>query len=179
MKYRLAERRDCNLVPTNAALAAVEPPLMKWLGNSTLSSATALVTPQEFFLGSIYNPLSPFSPSLLSFSNRWVLIAYPNIRFGYKQAGDPFIARRVWWRIPIVYQTAQRTLEDSVGVNRYPSAPANYILSAYEIPSQLPISGNANLQIGNNADGTAWGGIPSQNYGIDLWRPNSVGGRSE
>src|SRR6201999_3878226 len=47
----------------------------------------------------------------------------------------------------------------SVGVNRSDSAPANYILSTYEIPSQLPISGNANLQIGNNADGTAWGGI--------------------
>ena len=33
------------------------------------------------------------------------------------------------------------------------------MISAYEIPSQLPISGDANLQIGNNADGSAWGGI--------------------
>jgi hypothetical protein len=93
----------------------------------------------------------------LSPSNRWGQITYPNIRFGYKQPGNLFIARRVWWRIPVVYQTAQQTVEDQVGVNRYPSAPANYVLSVYEIPSQLPISGNANLQIGQNADATAWG----------------------
>ncbi len=93
----------------------------------------------------------------MSLSNRWGLLIYPNIRFGYKQPGNLFIARRIWWRIPLVYQTAQQTVEDQVGVNRYPFAPANYVLSVYEIPSQLPISGNANLQIGQNADATAWG----------------------
>ena len=46
-----------NLVPVNAALAAVEPPLMNWSGNATLSSATALTTPQEFFLGSQYTAI--------------------------------------------------------------------------------------------------------------------------
>ena len=143
----------------DVVLAAVEPPLMNWSGNLTLSAAAALTTPQEFFLGSQYTVVSPPSPAHLSSSKRWGQIIYPNIRFGYKQAGDLFIARRVWWRIPIVYQTAQQTLEDQAGVDRYPSAPANYVLSAYEIPSQLPISGNANLQIGDNADGTPWGGI--------------------
>ena len=148
-----------NLVPPDVVLAAVEPPLMNWSGNLTLSAAAALTAPQEFFLGSQYTAVSPPSPAILSSSKRWGQIIYPNIRFGYKQAGDPFIARRVWWRIPIVYQTTQQTLEDSAGVSRFPSAPANYVLSVYEIPSQLPISGDANLQIGNNADGTAWGGI--------------------
>jgi hypothetical protein len=146
-----------NLVPVNAALAAVEPPLMNWSGNAALSSATALTTPQEFFLGSQYTAVAVPVPVALSSSKRWGQILYPNIRFGYKNTGDSFIARRVWWRIPLVYQTGQQTLEDQVGVNRYPSAAANYVLSAYEIPSQLPISGNANLQIGNNVDGTTWG----------------------
>ena len=93
----------------------------------------------------------------LSPSNRWGQLTYPNIRFGYKQPGNLFIARRAWWRIPVVYQTTQQTVEDQVGVNRYPSAPANYVLSVYEIPSQLPISGNANIQIGADSSGTAWG----------------------
>jgi hypothetical protein len=137
----------------------VQPPLMNWSANAALSTSNALTTPQEFFLGSQYTSLSSSWPSLtkLSLSNRWGQITYPNIRFGYKQPGDQFIARRVWWRIPIVYQTAQQTLQDQAGVFRYPSAPANYVLSVYEIPSQLPISGNANLNIGLNADGTAWG----------------------
>ena len=151
-----------NLVPVNAALAAVEPPLMNWSANATLSSATAVTTPQEFFLGSQYTAIAAPVPTALSLSNRWGQIIYPNIRFGYKQPGDGFIARRVWWRIPLVYQTTQQTVEDQSrsrhpSVYRYPSAPANYVLSVYEIPSQLPISGNANLQIGKNVDSTAWG----------------------
>lgn len=143
-----------NVVPSYSATA--QPPLMNWSGNATLSSSNALTVPQEFFLGSQYTGVSS-AVTKLSSANRWGKITYPNIRFGYKGPGDPFIARRVWWRIPVIYQTKQQTIEDQSGVYRYPSASANYVLSVYEIPSQLPISGNANLQIGQNADGTAWG----------------------
>jgi hypothetical protein len=146
--------------------ASIQPPLMNWSGNATLSANNALTTPQEFFLGSLYSGLSS-AVTKLSSTNRWGRISYPNIRFGYKRPGDPnFIARRVWWRIPVLYQTAQQMLQDQPGVAptqdqsgslRYPSTGANYILSVYEIPSQLPISGNGNLQIGQNTDGTAWG----------------------
>lgn len=156
-----------NAVPSyNSSL---QPPLMNWSGNATLSAANALTTPQEFFLGSLYTGLSS-TVTKLSSTNRWGRITYPNIRFGYKRPGDPnFIARRIWWRIPVLYQTTQQALEDQPGVlptqdqptgPRYPnnlSTGSNYILSVYEIPSQLPISGNANLQIGQNTDGTTWG----------------------
>jgi hypothetical protein len=141
-----------NLVPVDNN-TPVEPPLMNWSGNTTLSSANASTTPQEFFLGSQYTGLSA-AVTKLSPSNRWGQITYPNIRFGYKQPGNLFIARRVWWRIPILYQSGQLT---QAGVDRYPNAPANYVLSIYEVPSQLPISGNANLQIGADGSGTAWG----------------------
>jgi hypothetical protein len=144
---------DPNYTPTQRAVA---PPHMNWSGNTTLSSANATTTPQEFFLGSLYTGLSA-SVTKLSQSNRWGQITYPAIRFGYKQPGDLFVARRVWWRIPLVYSTTQQTQEDQAGVFRYKSAPVNYVLSVYEIPSQLPISGNANLQIGLNDDNTAWG----------------------
>ena len=170
-----------NLVPVNAALAAVEPPLMNWSSASdTLTAATALTTPQEFFLGSLYTAVAAPAVAQLSASKRWGLIIYPNIRFGYKEPGDTFIARRVWWRIPLVYSTTQQTQEDQGGatpIYRYPSAPANYVLSAFEIPSQLPISGNANLQIGDNADGYSLG-RRGLDHGLDLWKPDSVGRRN-
>jgi len=139
--------------------ATVLPPLMNWSNsNATLSLSTAVTTPQEFFLGSL-NTVS--TPPTQSSGNRWAKLPYPATRFGYKQpsvSGSPnyFIARRVWWTIPVVYQTTQQTeeaIKAGTNVKRYPSAPANYVLSVYEIPSQLPISGNADLQIG----GTAWG----------------------
>jgi hypothetical protein len=144
-----------NLDPTY--LSAVEPPLMLWSGNTTLSTTTAVTTPQEFFLGSQYPAGVTASVLKLSLSNRWARIVYPNVRFGYKQPGNLFVARRVWWEIPVLYQTTQQTVEDQSTVFRYPGVTATYVLSVYEIPSQLPISGNANLQIGLNGDGTAWG----------------------
>jgi hypothetical protein len=148
-----------NVSLSSANNAAAQPPLMNWSGGTTLSSATALTTPQEFFLGSLN---TAGTPPVQSVGNRWARLTYPNIRFGYKQPGNLFVARRVWWCIPLVYQAAQPSAEyqagaDPAGVNRYPSAQANYVLSVYEIPSQLPISGNANLQIGADSSGTAWG----------------------
>jgi hypothetical protein len=156
--------------PSTLYNATVQPPLMNWSSGS-LSSTTALSTPQEFFLGSQYSSSSStaYAPvTNLSPSSRWGNIAYPNIRFGYKQSGDTnFIARRVWWLIPVLYSTTQQIVQVLASASaqvsptptifRYPSATAYYVLSVYEIPSQLPISGNANLQIGLNADGTAWG----------------------
>jgi hypothetical protein len=146
-----------NVSLSNANNATAQPPLMNWSGGTTLSSATALTTPQEFFLGSL-NTAGALAQSI---GNRWAQLTYPNIRFGYKQPGTPFVARRVWWCIPLVYQPAQPKAEyqagtDPASANSYPSAQANYVLSVYEIPSQLPISGNANLQIGADTSGTAW-----------------------
>jgi hypothetical protein len=137
-----------------APTPSVLPPLMNWSGNAALSAANAATTPQEFFLGSQY--VAGLTPTVkkLSVSKRWAQLIYPNIRFGYKQPGNLFIARRVWWRVPVLYQTAQLT---QAGVARFPGALANYVLSVYEIPSQLPISGNANLQIGADSSGNAWG----------------------
>jgi hypothetical protein len=105
-------------------LSTVEPPLMLWSGNSSLSATTALTTPQEFFLGSQYPAGVTPSVLKLSVSNRWARILYPNVRIGYKQPGNLFVARRVWWEIPVAYQTTQQTAEDQSTVFRYPSAPA-------------------------------------------------------
>ena len=96
-----------NVVPSYNA--TVQPPLMNWSGNTALSSVNASTTPQEFFLGSQYAGVST-AIAKLSPSNRWGQITYPSVRFGYKQPGNLFLARRVWWRIPIVYQTAQQTV---------------------------------------------------------------------
>jgi len=70
------------------------------------------------------------------------------------------VARRVWWRIPVKYQTNLQTIEAKTAgtdVTRYPGMLADYVLSVYEIPSQLPITGNANIQLGLNEDGSSWG----------------------
>lgn len=75
---------------------------------------------------------------------RYNLIPYPNIRFGYARPGQPFVAKRNWWAFSVRY-------------GRKVAVTKHYVLSLYEIPSQLPIESGTFAEIGRHADGTAWG----------------------
>jgi hypothetical protein len=130
----------------------VEPPELVWVSNANISATNAATNPLQFLLGS---QVSATGTAATSPSGRWGTVPYPNIRFGLMRPGDTMVARHVWWRIPVFYQTALKTIGTDVA--RYPGMLANYILSVYEIPSQLPITGNANLQLGLNPDGSSWG----------------------
>jgi hypothetical protein len=72
-------------------------------------------------------------------------IAYPNIRFGYAEPGQPFVAKRNWWAFSVRYG------QGSAGITK------NYILSLYEVPSQLPIEAATFAEIGQYAGGQSWG----------------------
>jgi hypothetical protein len=135
-----------------------EPPELVWVSNPNISATTAVTSPQQFLLGSQMS--STGTSTSISPSGRWGIVPYPNIRFGFMRPGDNMIARRV----PVLYQTALQTIEAQTAgttVTRYPGMLANYILSVYEIPSQLPITGNANIQLGLNPDGSGWGDTSS------------------
>src|SRR6266403_5667786 len=153
-----------NLVGLNSSSPwnnRVEPDLLVWVSNSNISATSAATDPLQFFLGSQVSATGSTNTSL-SPSGRWGTVPYPNIRFGLMRPGDPMVARRVWWRIPVKYQTKLQTIEaktagTGTNVKRYPGMLANYILSVYEIPTQLPMTGNANIQLGLNQDGSSWG----------------------
>lgn len=72
------------------------------------------------------------------------LIPYPNIRFGYAAPGELFVAKRNWWAFTINYGSSRSTVA------------RHYVLSLYEIPSQMPIEAAAFAEIGTHEDGTAW-----------------------
>ncbi len=72
------------------------------------------------------------------------LIAYPNIRFGYAEPGEPFVAKRNWWAFTVKYGNSTKTVAK------------HYVLSLYEVPSQMPIEASTFAQIGRHLDGTAW-----------------------
>lgn len=72
------------------------------------------------------------------------LIPYPNIRFGYAAPGEPFVAKRNWWAFTVNYGSSTSTVA------------RHYVLSLYEIPSQMPIEAATFAAIGTHQDGTAW-----------------------
>src|SRR5258708_6978899 len=148
--------------------ATVEPPELVWIANSNISATSAATNPLQFLLGS---QVSATGTPATSPSGRWGTVPFPNIRFGLMRPGDTMVARRVWWRVPVLYQTALQTIEAqtaATNVTRYPGMLANYILSIYEIPSQLPITGNANIQLGLNPDGSSWGNTRSTTNQVNI-----------
>lgn len=83
------------------------------------------------------------------------VIPYPEIRFGYATPGQPFVAKRNWWAFSM--QIGENdSLLDSFGRGDGSVNERDFILSIYEIPSQLAISAEAFTKLGTHADGTPW-----------------------
>jgi len=78
------------------------------------------------------------------------LITYPQINFGYAQPGEPFVAKRNWWAfsMDMAGHDADRT---------FVARPRrDFVLSIYEIPSQLAISADSFMALGEFESGEAW-----------------------
>ena len=77
-------------------------------------------------------------------------LKYPQINFGYAKPGDFFVAKRNWWAfsVDVADHDNDKTLVTL--------AKRNYVLSIYEIPSQLAISASSFMSLGTYASGEAW-----------------------
>lgn len=84
------------------------------------------------------------------------LIPYPKINFGYTKPGEAFVAKRNWWAFSVDVADADdnRTF--------LPHNKRDFVLSIYEVPSQLPISAASFMSFGEYSSGAAW-----QNVNID------------
>ncbi len=98
------------------------------------------------------------------------LIPYPNISFGYAAPGQPIVAKQNWWRL-FMQSEIRDAPNTGLAVNNQNQGNRNlnfidreYILSVYEIPSQLAINSNTFTQLGSFGDGTSW--ADAANIGI-------------
>ena len=82
------------------------------------------------------------------------LIPYPSIDFGYGTQGENFVAKRNWWAFSVNLYN-----HNNAGGTTTIDQSRDYVLSIYEIPSQLSISSNAFTSIGQHASGAAWQNI--------------------
>lgn len=87
------------------------------------------------------------SPNLYPLYN---LLQYPDVKFGYKKPGEHFVAKRNWWVFSLNFGSHN---QERTGI---PPVRKDYVLSIYEIPSQVPLSAAALMRVGRFSDGTAW-----------------------
>ena len=122
--------------------------------NATLSAADAifpLISNDKKYgnlaAGGVSLPVATYS--------KWNIIPYPEIRFGYCEPGQPFVAKRNWWAFSMQLGENDHLLK-SFNRGSGQEGERDFIVSLYEIPSQLAISAEAFTEIGTHADGTAW-----------------------
>jgi len=82
-------------------------------------------------------------------------LRYPNINFGYARPGDNFVAKRNWWSF------SMDVANQDVNLTRLAISRRDFILSIFEIPSQLAISASSFMTLGKYTGGAAW-----ENYTI-------------
>jgi hypothetical protein len=80
-------------------------------------------------------------------------IPYPSVHFGYSAQGQNFVAKRNWWAFSITFGAQS---ESATGVR---TQTKNYVLSIYEVPSQLALGSTATTFLGKHEDGTSWRNI--------------------
>ncbi|MES2924343.1 MAG: hypothetical protein V4819_22520, partial [Verrucomicrobiota bacterium] len=83
-------------------------------------------------------------------------LKYPDISFGYAKPGEAFVAKRNWWAFSVDVTDHD---DDKTFLAK---SKRNFVLSIYEIPSQLSISAASFMSLGQYASGNVW-----QNVNID------------
>lgn len=78
------------------------------------------------------------------------LLTYPRINFGYAKPGDPFVAKRNWWAFSMNVASHDTSLTKVTRPSR------DFVVSIYEVPSQLAISASSFMSLGEYASGDAW-----------------------
>ena len=138
----------------NRSLGTGYPPALN-VGDSTVTARDALFP--IISSSKIYGTLAQGGVGLptTSYPN-FNLLKYPQINFGYAKPGEDFVAKRNWW-----------TFSLDVGGNDNAStflarSKREFVLSIYEIPSQLAVSASSFMALGKYASGDAW-----QNVTID------------
>lgn len=105
--------------------------------------------------------------------SKYNLIKYPAINFGYAKPGDNFVAKRNWW----AFSMDMADHDDgttSAALNR-----REFVLSIYEIPSQLAISASSFVALGKygkDGVGGAWGSNVSISGNIFAGKARVEGG---
>ena len=78
------------------------------------------------------------------------LLKYPQINFGYAQPGEDFVAKRNWWAFSMELARSDDAITNAARSQR------DFVLSIYEIPSQLAISASSFMSLGQYSTGEDW-----------------------
>jgi len=138
--------RDTAMLNSSEFGSSLPAPLRTNNSNFTRDKTFPLIGPQKRYVNAWNQDVGLDATTHPQYN----LIPYPEIRFGYGKPGENFIAKRNWWAFSLTFGA------NDTAATGVPALTKNYLLSVYEIPTQLPISAGNFMSVGAHADGTAW-----------------------
>lgn len=145
--FRAASGSGLVSAGVNTQISSDYPPFLTTAAATATLDATYPIIAETKTYGANAAGTAQLSTSLYPIYNR---IPYPNIRFGYAQPGASFVAKRNYWAFSIRYP------EIVPGVSR---TRKHYVLSLYEVPSQVALSASAFMSLGRYSTGQKWSGV--------------------
>ncbi|MBX3743121.1 MAG: hypothetical protein KF712_19205 [Akkermansiaceae bacterium] len=86
-------------------------------------------------------------------AKQYKTLQYPAINFGYAKPGENFLAKRNWWGF------SMDLADHDDGLTSAALSRRQFVLSIYEVPSQLAISASSFVNLGKYKDGVDWNNI--------------------
>jgi hypothetical protein len=86
-------------------------------------------------------------------AGQYKTLKYPAINFGYSKPGENFLAKRNWWGF------SMDLADHDDGLTSAALSRREFVLSIYEVPSQLAISASSFISLGKNENGVDWNNI--------------------
>ena len=124
------------------------PPLECFASDQTTDSLYPIVS-----LNKKYGPsASGWVKASVSDFPLYNLIDAPELHFNYQNDGT-FIAKHNWWAFEMSFADQDASKTNVI------TRKKKYLVSLYEIPSQLPISASAFTTFGAHSDGTEWSNV--------------------
>lgn len=148
--FRAASGSGLVRAGVNSQISANYPPYLTTSSDTATLDATYPIITETKTYGANAAGTAQLSTSLFPLYNR---IPYPNIRFGYGEPGSSFVAKRNYWAFSIRYPG------NVPGVRR---TRKQYVLSIYEVPTQVALSASAFMSLGRHSNGTTWSGVQIQ-----------------
>ncbi|MDF1861854.1 MAG: hypothetical protein P1U87_16670 [Verrucomicrobiales bacterium] len=131
----------------------IPAPLMCSYSDYQLDQSYPIVSLNKKYLYNYQSYNSIYHKGLLVNSDSYPLynqLIYPDVKFGYRRPGEKFVAKRNWWTFTLTFGKGDQARTGMPPVRK------TYVLSLYEVPSQVPLSASALMQVGQFADGTDW-----------------------
>lgn len=161
--FRTANSADSNITHSATITTSFGPTSGDISAGTNIAASNSYPPPLRMSVNAStdrFFPIVSFDKFYDSTSTGWVgadvdryphynLVDAPSLHFNY-QTGNQMIAKHNWWSFRL------SMADNDIGITELRTRTKEYLISLYEIPSQLSVNGASYTTLGTHTDGSSW-----------------------